>query len=135
MRRSAEPVEFGQRDAQLIQDPVEQWRSNLRNPRLPQHLRLPQLNGIWGGQGPNTRMNSSGAGLRFFAVPLLWTIARAPVVDQTGLTGVFDIGLAWDVTSPTETTDNLLSAAEQQLGIRIDRKKVQMEVGRAPTEN
>lgn len=205
-----------------------------------------------GGQGPNTRMNSSGAGLQFTAVPLLWIIAQAyklpqsqvlgpswmatesyditaktpqntsadqrsmmlqtllaerfhltahrenkdmqvlvmtvakggpkmkntdqpnggyrisqdgairhlnvhatmkalapmlagilhePVVDQTELAGVFDIGLAWDVTSPTETTDNLLSAAEQQLGIRIDRKKVQMEVvvvghvERAPTEN
>jgi len=30
-----------------------------------------------GGQGPNTRMNSSAGGMRYIAVPLLWIVAEA----------------------------------------------------------
>ena len=44
------------------------------------------------------------------------------------LSGVFEINLDWDVSQPAETTDNLLRAAEAQLGLKLERKKVQMEV-------
>ena len=68
----------------------------------------------------------------------------APVVDLTGLGGIYDFKLEWvtaievNAGSPGPT---MLNAVEQQLGLKIERRRQQMEaividaVDRKPTEN
>jgi uncharacterized protein (TIGR03435 family) len=73
--------------------------------------------------------------------PMLAGMLREPVVDRTELSGVFDIAIDWDVSVPAETLDNLLRAAQGQLGLRAERKKVPMELvivdqaDKVPVEN
>jgi uncharacterized protein (TIGR03435 family) len=51
----------------------------------------------------------------------------APVTDETGLTGTYDIALYWSSRSPNATdADNqpdLIAAVQQQLGLKLERKK------------
>jgi len=56
-----------------------------------------------------------------------------PVVDQTGLTGVYDFELAWnpDDGKPRAETDSLpsmVTAIKEQLGLELKRGKGQVEV-------
>jgi uncharacterized protein (TIGR03435 family) len=60
--------------------------------------------------------------------PMLGGMLGEIVVDRTELGGVFDIAVDWDVALPSESTDNLLRAAEVQLGLKLERKKIPMEV-------
>ena len=72
---------------------------------------------------------------------MLGGLVQEPVVDQTGLTGVYQIAVDWDVSVPSESADNLLRAVQGQLGLKIERKKVPLEVAvveqadKVPTEN
>ena len=79
-----------------------------------------------------------------------------PVIDKTGLTGVFDVALSWTSENPRPaggndpdaraTTENapspdIFRALQQQLGLRLESQKGPVEIlvidhaERAPTEN
>jgi len=70
-----------------------------------------------------------------------------PVTDATGVSGAFDIALKWSPEeSPAKAVDNvstvpsLPEALQQQLGLRLESRKVSMEVlvvehAEKPTEN
>ncbi|HLX46608.1 MAG TPA: TIGR03435 family protein [Bryobacteraceae bacterium] len=71
-----------------------------------------------------------------------------PVVDSTGLTGKYDIELYWasddfssDRAGASEPRPNLVQALQQQLGLRLVKKREPIEVivvdrcERVPTEN
>jgi uncharacterized protein (TIGR03435 family) len=45
---------------------------------------------------------------------------QGPVVDKTGLTGLYDINLSWD----DEAGPTLVNALREQLGLRLEREKV-----------
>ena len=62
-----------------------------------------------------------------------------PVVDQTGLTGTFDFELAWSgdktfsggrggMTSETSSAPDLFTAIQEQLGLRLELKKVPVKI-------
>ncbi|HTX38988.1 MAG TPA: TIGR03435 family protein [Bryobacteraceae bacterium] len=68
---------------------------------------------------------------------------HSPVIDDTGLTGKYDFDLFWD-TRPASAADNgpdLVTAVQQQLGLRLERKKALVDVvvvdhaERTPTAN
>jgi uncharacterized protein (TIGR03435 family) len=67
---------------------------------------------------------------------LLTLVSGGPVVDQTGLDGVFDFTLSWnDEDGPTLTT-----AVQEQLGLRLQAQKVPVslfviESAQKPSEN
>ena len=57
-------------------------------------------------------------------------LAGRPVIDKTGLTGLYDIKLQWSDAglSPATTTDadrgpSLLTAIEEQLGLKLQSSK------------
>jgi uncharacterized protein (TIGR03435 family) len=51
------------------------------------------------------------------------------VSDGTGLTGTFDIDLRWsgDV-APTDDLPSLVTALQDQLGLKLERRRVTQEV-------
>ena len=68
---------------------------------------------------------------------------EAPVVDATGLKGMYDISLYWvpDSTRPDADGPTIFSALQNQLGLILAPKKVTIPVvvvdhaAKVPTEN
>ena len=54
-----------------------------------------------------------------------------PVVDETGLTGLYDFEIAWtaraDQLEPTEGGVTLITALREQLGLKLTSKRVDVE--------
>ena len=58
-------------------------------------------------------------------------IVRRPVIDRTGLTGTYDIELKFTVDGATVQREGfpaLMTAMEEQLGLKLDSRKEPMEV-------
>jgi uncharacterized protein (TIGR03435 family) len=56
-----------------------------------------------------------------------------PVIDQTGLTGVYDFELAWNpddgkIGAETDSHPSMVTAIKEQLGLQLKRGKGQVEV-------
>ena len=79
-------------------------------------------------------------------VPILAENVRAPVVNETGLSGAFDIKLAWTPRlnaggTAGEPEVSLFTALREQLGLRLDSIRVPVDavvvdrIARVPTEN
>ncbi len=88
---------------------------------------------------------TSKGSMRRFAEFLTDQVGR-PVVDQTGLTGSFDLTLDWAVDDSTnhndaETVPSLFTALQEQLGLKLESGKgpvktiVVDRAERAPTDN
>jgi uncharacterized protein (TIGR03435 family) len=68
-----------------------------------------------------------------------------PVIDMTGLNGIYDLTLEWapdqTATSDNGPTADIYTALQQQLGLRLESRKAPMELlvveraERTPTEN
>jgi uncharacterized protein (TIGR03435 family) len=64
-----------------------------------------------------------------------------PVVDQTGLTGAYDLTFDWKPGEPDTPSASLFTAIQEQLGLRIEARKIPLEVlivdhaERVPKEN
>jgi uncharacterized protein (TIGR03435 family) len=84
--------------------------------------------------------NSRGGPITFKGMSMArlatWTSRRlsAPVVDETGVEGVFDFTLDWTpfvVSAPGDASDpfpSLFSAFSEQLGVKVERRKVPLDV-------
>jgi uncharacterized protein (TIGR03435 family) len=61
---------------------------------------------------------------------------REPILDRTGLTGLYDIDLDWladsSLTARGDSTDaaaqTVFAAVTQQLGLRLERRREKMDV-------
>jgi uncharacterized protein (TIGR03435 family) len=106
-----------------------------------------------GGQSTNSnrgRFIGKRCSMASFAAYLARQMER-PVVDMTGLTGVFDLKLNFtpenvlaareDTKADAEAYPPLLTALQEQLGLKLDPKKAPIEmlvidhIERVPTEN
>ena len=74
----------------------------------------------------------------------LTSMAGGPVVDETGLTGAYNLKLEWTPDTGTASTTSevsLFTALREQMGLRLEPSKVAVEVvvvdsvERTPTEN
>jgi uncharacterized protein (TIGR03435 family) len=53
----------------------------------------------------------------------------APVSDDTGLTGTFDIDLRWSSdVAPGDDPPSLVTALQDQLGLKLERRRVEQEI-------
>ena len=65
----------------------------------------------------------------------------APVINSTGLTGVFDFTLDWAPDNLQSDGPSIFSALQEQLGLKLEAAKSRIEVlaidraERIPTEN
>ncbi len=74
---------------------------------------------------------------------LLANMVDQPVVDETGLKGVYDIDIEWasDETAGMDGTPSLPAVLEDKLGLRLDTRKAPVDlyvidhVDRTPTAN
>jgi uncharacterized protein (TIGR03435 family) len=78
--------------------------------------------GIGGGPG---RLQMHGATLDLLAFTLQEAVGR-PVIDQTGLTGVFDGTLEW-AASPEELGASIFTAIEEQFGLKLQDTRAPIE--------
>ena len=104
-------------------------------PKLTPHVQAPQPEG-------NPAGGSSAAPkgcLQKDDTDLAWLVASlpgqlgAPVRDDTGLKGSYDITLCWLVRAPSAPPDDdprptLFEALERQLGLKLERKREPLEV-------
>ncbi len=64
-----------------------------------------------------------------------------PVVDQTGLTGTYDVMFDWKAGEPDAPSPSLFTAIQEQLGLKLEARKIPLEVlvvdhaERVPKEN
>jgi uncharacterized protein (TIGR03435 family) len=80
---------------------------------------------------------ATGDGSTFVATGApLWSLLQrlipevnAPIADQTGLSGAFDINLHWS-GDPTASDDfpSLFTALQEQLGLKLERRRVTVDV-------
>jgi uncharacterized protein (TIGR03435 family) len=102
-------------------------------------LRLTVKNAAADGLRPSTSQNgsaSSGSGKFSCAdqplsslIPTLEDRLKVPVVDETGLTGRFDIDLSWDETdSQRESSESLKQALLEELGLELTPVKQPMDM-------
>jgi uncharacterized protein (TIGR03435 family) len=53
----------------------------------------------------------------------------APVSDETGLTGRYDIDLHWsNEVAPTDDRPSIYQALQDQLGLKLERRRVMTDV-------
>jgi uncharacterized protein (TIGR03435 family) len=92
-----------------------------------------------------TRRRLSGKITMPYFAGLLSNMLDHPVVDMTGLKGVFEVDLEWSADSaaagPLDDSLSLPTVLQQKLGLRIEKRKTTVDfyvidhVERVPTEN
>jgi len=101
-----------------------------------------------GPGGPNVdvnnyKMNGKGMTMVNLAEALSRHLDR-PVVDKTGLEGVFDLNLEWSPEEKPEdvkSAPSIFTAVQEQLGLKLQAEKLPLDVvvvdhmERKPTEN
>ena len=73
--------------------------------------------------------------LTVFGAPM-WNLLQvviakvgAPVSDETGLTGTYDMQLRWsNEIAPGDDRPSIYTALQEQLGLRLERRRVTTEV-------
>jgi uncharacterized protein (TIGR03435 family) len=81
---------------------------------------------------PNVTWDLRGTTLDFFAKTLLSTAADRPVLNQTGLTGLFDIHLEFAPETAAPADDpaggpSIFTAVQEQLGLKLEPSKAPKE--------
>ena len=84
--------------------------------------------GVLGVPGATARMGR-GDWARLRLVQQLSPSVDRPVIDETGLSGMFELRLEWsDENPPTADKASLFTAMREQLGLRLDPAERPMEV-------
>jgi uncharacterized protein (TIGR03435 family) len=82
------------------------------------------------GFGKNV-MRGSGVPISALVDMLVRTLGR-PVIDQTGLTGIYDFRIDFSPVEPdangADTLPSIFDALQQRLGLRLDAAKAPVEV-------
>ncbi len=101
------------------------------------NVKAHQSMGFSGAPGQTMYGNGVNASIADFIGELQRIVMDRPIVDETGLTGVYNIRIAFTREEPealgtTELPDsaapNLLDALQQQLGLKLQRTKAAVEV-------
>jgi uncharacterized protein (TIGR03435 family) len=103
---------------------------------------------IWvGGSGANYQVTMSKGSMEDLAQHLSGTALDGPVVDKTGLTGVYNLQLTYKPefstnrrTEPDLSEIDIFTAVQDQLGLRLEAQKAPLEIlvvdrVEHPTEN
>ena len=77
----------------------------------------------------------SGTAFKVSGAPM-WTLVQqlvaavnGPVVDETGLSGTYDIDLRWsNDAAPADDLPSLFTAIQEQLGLRLERRRVSADM-------
>jgi uncharacterized protein (TIGR03435 family) len=82
--------------------------------------------------GPRRTLDGKGISIAELARALQSSELRRPVIDSTGLTGIFDVDLEWthDDTNAPEGSDvpSIFTALREQLGLKLDSIRAPSEV-------
>jgi len=74
------------------------------------------------------RLSARGAPV-WSLVQVIISEIGAPVSDETGLEGAYDVELRWsNELAPSDDRVTILTALQEQLGLRLDRRRVTTEV-------
>ncbi len=75
----------------------------------------------------STAIRAKAISMRYLA-DLLTPKADRPVLDRTGVSGVFDIDLKWASNSDTDAGPTIFTAIQEQLGLKLESAKVPADV-------
>ncbi len=101
------------------------------------NVKVHQSMGLSGAPGQTMYGRGVNASIGDFIGELQRIVMNRPIVDETGLTGVYNIQIAFtreepDALGMTELPDtaapNLLEALQQQLGLKLEGKKTPVDV-------
>jgi uncharacterized protein (TIGR03435 family) len=86
--------------------------------------KTPALRACAQTMGAPNALSASGAPM-YVLIQQLIAAVNAPVEDETGLSGTYDINLRWsNDASPTDDLPSLFTAIQEQLGLRLERRRV-----------
>ena len=86
------------------------------------------------GFGPPGNFGATNATMADFAEAMGQGALDRPVVDQTGLTGRFDLRLTWTPDGPAQATESadappdLFTAIQEELGLKLVSTKAPVDV-------
>jgi uncharacterized protein (TIGR03435 family) len=123
--------------ASKVESCVKRDPSNPTIQPLPRGTFVCGTGGV-GARGPNVFVATAGVTLDFFATKLDLVLDR-PVVNKTGLTGLFDVRLDFSTEGTTippfqngvvgvAEAPPIFTAIQQQLGLRLEATKAPVEV-------
>jgi uncharacterized protein (TIGR03435 family) len=102
-------------------------------PKLTKSTRDP--NGIPGvAFSPSGKLSVGNAGMADLATFMQRYVTDRPVVDQTGISGKYDLSLVWTPDGKVTSTDDpnappgLFTAIQEQLGLKLEATKAQVDV-------
>lgn len=83
--------------------------------------------------GSPIHMESAGADMKRFAFTLATLVLRQPVIDRTGLDGIFALDIDFDsgadlVAAPPSDAPSIFTAVEEQLGLKLRSVKAPLDV-------
>jgi uncharacterized protein (TIGR03435 family) len=87
-------------------------------------------------QMPQTSVPAAGSGMRFLAAPVsriliplkaFGTVGR-PIIDRTGLDGLYDISLFFDLSPQAPDGVSVFTALREQLGLKLTRAREMVDV-------
>ena len=82
----------------------------------------------FGIDGPNRRLEMTGATMAELAEVLSRSELRRTVIDKTGLAGRFDISMAWAIDGPSQDLATIFTAVQEQLGLKLEPTKGPVDV-------
>lgn len=90
--------------------------------------KTPAIRACAQGGMSGTAFKASGAPM-WTLVQQLVAAVNGPVVDETGLSGTYDIDLRWsNDAAPADDLPSLFTAIQEQLGLRLERRRVSAEM-------
>jgi len=103
--------------------------ASVRGETISPSTRAACTTGGFGTNGPISRLAAGGVALHRVADMLARRLGT-PVIDATGLQGLFDVQLefAADSTADASGRPTLPAALEETLGLRLERRRVPIEV-------
>lgn len=80
---------------------------------------------VRGGHGHFT---ARGITMQMMAAQLASRVLDRPVVDRTGLNGVFDVELEWAADDNPDAGPSIFTAIQEQLGLRLEAQRAAVDV-------
>jgi uncharacterized protein (TIGR03435 family) len=82
----------------------------------------------FGVDGLNRKLEVFGVTMAELVAALQRSELRRTIIDKTGLSGTFDVGMTWALDDPSSPGPSIFTAIQEQLGLKLESTKGAVEV-------